>query len=186
MDSKNRLILQTALIDTGIHAINGLSWSSIFDKHELRWGRNPFEYMPLSMIFFKSTNFNAFLILLRGDFRPGQHIIDRSYALVVRWLNWGGGEGGGFHRSGFWLVPEKHKFSGTNQKPERRRPFGTGLVRHCPQGSSRRSLLFFCAIFSRPFRLSLAPTICPWVSEDCHLKARTKKWGEWQKFHFRL
>ena len=35
-------------------------------------------------------------------------------------------------RSGFWLVPEKHKFSGTNQKPERRRPFGTGLVRHCP------------------------------------------------------
>ena len=23
--------------------------------------------------------------------------------------------------------------SGTNQKPERRRPFGTGLVRHCPQ-----------------------------------------------------
>ena len=24
--------------------------------------------------------------------------------------------------SGFWLVPEKHKFSGTNQKPERRRP----------------------------------------------------------------
>ena len=32
-------------------------------------------------------------------------------------------------RFGFWLVPEKHKFSGTNQKPERRRPFGTGLVR---------------------------------------------------------
>ena len=25
-------------------------------------------------------------------------------------------------------------FSGTNQKPERRRPFETGLVRHCPQG----------------------------------------------------
>ena len=25
-------------------------------------------------------------------------------------------------------------FSGTNQKPERRRSFGTGLVRHCPQG----------------------------------------------------
>ena len=30
-----------------------------------------------------------------------------------------------------WMVP---KFSGTNQKPERQRPFGTGLVRHCPQG----------------------------------------------------
>ena len=40
----------------------------------------------------------------------------------------------GRHRSGFWLVPEKHKFSGTNQKPEQRRPFGTGLVRHCSQG----------------------------------------------------
>ena len=36
------------------------------------------------------------------------------------------------------------KFSGTNQKSERWR----------------------CAIFFRPFRLSLAPTICPWVSED--------------------
>ena len=30
--------------------------------------------------------------------------------------------------------PENLCFSGTNQKPERRRPFGTGLVRHCPQG----------------------------------------------------
>ena len=35
-----------------------------------------------------------------------------------------------------------------------------------PRGSSGRSLLFFCAIFFRPLRLSLAPTICPWVSED--------------------
>ena len=26
------------------------------------------------------------------------------------------------------------------------------------------------ALFSRPFRLSLAPTICPWVSEDEKLK----------------
>ena len=26
--------------------------------------------------------------------------------------------------------------------------------------------VFFCAIFFRLFRLSLAPTICPWVSED--------------------
>ena len=37
---------------------------------------------------------------------------------------------------------------------------------HVPRGSSGRSLLFFCALFSRPFRLSLAPTICPWVCED--------------------
>ena len=35
------------------------------------------------------------------------------------------------------------------------------------RGSSRRSLLFFVPyIFFRPFRLSLAPFICPWVSED--------------------
>jgi len=27
----------------------------------------------------------------------------------------------GRRRSGFWLVPEKHKFSGTNQKPERQK-----------------------------------------------------------------
>ena len=40
----------------------------------------------------------------------------------------------GRRHSGFRLVPEKHKFSGTNQEPEKRRPFGTGLVRHCPQG----------------------------------------------------
>ena len=40
----------------------------------------------------------------------------------------------GRRRSVFWLVPENLCFSGTNQKPERWRPFGTGLVRHCPQG----------------------------------------------------
>ena len=57
-------------------------------------------------------------------------------------------------------------FSGTNQKPERRRPFGTGLVRHCPQGLFSPFFTFLCATFSRPFRLSLVPTICPWVSED--------------------
>ena len=64
------------------------------------------------------------------------------------------------------LVPEKHKFSGTNQKPERRRPFGTGPVRHCPQGLFSPFFTFLRATFSRPFRLSLASTICPWVSED--------------------
>ena len=57
-------------------------------------------------------------------------------------------------------------FSGTNQKPERRRPFRTGLVRHCPQGLFSPFFTFLRALFSRPFRLSLAPTICPWVSED--------------------
>ena len=59
-----------------------------------------------------------------------------------------------------------NKFSGTNQKSERRRPFGTGLVRHCPQGLFSPFFTFLLAIFFRSFRLSLAPTICPWVSED--------------------
>ena len=72
----------------------------------------------------------------------------------------------GRRRSGFWLVPENLCFSGTNQKPERRRPFGTGLVRHCPQGLYSPFFTFLRAIFSLPFRLSLAPTICAWVSED--------------------
>ena len=49
---------------------------------------------------------------------------------------------------------------------ERRRPFGTGLVRHCPQGLFSPFFTFLRAIFFRPFSLSLAPTICPWVSED--------------------
>ena len=40
-------------------------------------------------------------------------------------------------------------------------------VKNGEKSSSRRSLLFFVPyIFSRPFRLSLAPFIYPWVSED--------------------
>ena len=65
-------------------------------------------------------------------------------------------------------------FSGTNQKPERRRPFGTGLVRHCPQGLFSPFFTFLRAIFFRSFRLSLAPTICPWVSEDAFEEYRAK------------
>ena len=38
-------------------------------------------------------------------------------------------------------------FSGTNQKPERQRAVRTGVVRHCPRGSSRRSLLFLVPYF---------------------------------------
>ena len=72
----------------------------------------------------------------------------------------------GRRRCGFWLVPEKNKFSGTNQKPERRQPFGTGLVRYCPQGLFWPFFTFLRAIFFRLFRLSLAPTIFPWVSKD--------------------
>ena len=72
----------------------------------------------------------------------------------------------GCRRSGFWLVPEKHKFSGTNQKPEWQRPFGTGLIRRCPQGFFSLFFTFLRATFFRLFRLSLVPTICPWVSKD--------------------
>ena len=72
----------------------------------------------------------------------------------------------GHHRSAFWLGRKTQKFSGTNQKPEWQWPFGTGLVRHCPQGLFLPSFSFLRAIFFRLFRLSLAPTICPRVSED--------------------
>ena len=65
------------------------------------------------------------------------------------------------------LIGQKNtKFSGTNQKAERRRSFGTGLVRHCPQGLFSLFFTFLRAIFFCPFRHSLTPTICPWVSED--------------------
>ena len=64
------------------------------------------------------------------------------------------------------MVPENFCFFLLNQKAERRRPFGTGLVRHCPQGLFSPFFTFLRAIFFRPFRLSLAPTIYPWVSED--------------------
>ena len=66
----------------------------------------------------------------------------------------------------WYRLDENLCFSGTNQKPERPRPFGTGLVRHCPQGLFSPFFAFLRALLSRPFRLSLALTICPWVSED--------------------
>ena len=44
------------------------------------------------------------------------------------------------------LVYSRLKFSGTNQKPERRRPFGTSLVRHCPQGLFSPFFTFLRAI----------------------------------------
>ena len=61
------------------------------------------------------------------------------------------------------MVPENVCVFLPNQKAERRRPFGTGLVRHCPQGLFSPFFTFLRAIFSRQFRLSLSPTICPWV-----------------------
>ena len=50
-----------------------------------------------------------------------------------------------------WLGRKTQRFSGTNQMPERLRPFGTSLVRQCPQGL---------------FRPDLKSTHSPWVSED--------------------
>ena len=41
---------------------------------------------------------------------------------------------------------------------------------HCPQGLFSPFFTFLRAIFFCPFRLSLAPTICPWVSEDGFVK----------------
>ena len=85
----------------------------------------------------------------------------------------------------FWLLIGARKlvffcFSGTNQKPERRRSFGTGLVRHCPQGLFSPFFTFLCSIYIfRPFRLSLAPFICPWVSEDAYD-------GEWTLSNFQM
>ena len=52
------------------------------------------------------------------------------------------------------------------------------LVRHCPQGLFLPFFTFLRAIFFRPFRLSLALTICPWVSED----DRVENGPNWQKF----
>ena len=69
-------------------------------------------------------------------------------------------------RSDFWLVRGNFCVFLPNQEAEQRRPFGTGLVRHCAQGLFSPFFTFLRAIFFRPFRLSLALTICPWVSED--------------------
>ena len=50
-----------------------------------------------------------------------------------------------------WSGRKTQRFSGTNQIQERLRPFGTSLVRQCPQGL---------------FRPDLKSTHSPWVSED--------------------
>ena len=65
-------------------------------------------------------------------------------------------------------MPENLCFSGTNQKPEWRRPFGTGLVRHCPQGlfspffTFLRSIYIFPPVktFPRPHYLPLGLRGC--------------------------
>ena len=68
----------------------------------------------------------------------------------------------------FWLLIGARKLVFFWHQLEARtaRPFGTGLVRHCPQGLFSPFFSFLRATFFHPFRLSLVPTIFPWVSED--------------------
>ena len=64
------------------------------------------------------------------------------------------------------------KFSGTNQKSERRRSFGTGLVRHCPQGLFSPFFTFLHAISARldlPSPPLSAPG-SPRMAQHCILK----------------
>ena len=74
----------------------------------------------------------------------------------------------------FWLLIGARKTQVFWHQSEARTAatVGTGLVRHCPQGLFSPFLTFLRAIFFRPFRLSLAPFICPWVSEDDSLPNR--------------
>ena len=53
-----------------------------------------------------------------------------------------------------------------HQQEARTAAFGIGLVRPCPQGLFSPFFTFLRAIFFHSFRVSLAPTICSWVSED--------------------
>ena len=64
-------------------------------------------------------------------------------------------------------------FSGTNQKPEQLRPFGTGLVKHCPQGLFSPSFTFLGATFS-PARLDFPspPLFAPGSPRMCCLQHR--------------
>ena len=71
-----------------------------------------------------------------------------------------------------WLGRKIQRFSGTNQKPELPRPFGTGPLKPFPQGLFFPFLTFLRAIvFLARFRPLLAPTNCPWVSEDASKSA---------------
>ena len=73
----------------------------------------------------------------------------------------------GRRRSGFWLVPENLFFLHQSEAGTAATVWNLSGKTLSPWGSSRRSLLFFVPyIFFRPFRLSVAPFICPLVSED--------------------
>ena len=59
------------------------------------------------------------------------------------------------------MVPENVCVFLPNQKAERRRPFGTGLVRHCPQGLFSPFFTFLRAIFSARLDFPSPPLSAP-------------------------
>ena len=83
----------------------------------------------------------------------------------------------------FWLLIGARKLVFFWHQSEARTAatVGTGLVRHCPQGLFSPFFTFLRATFFRPFRLSLVPTICPWVSEDGSSEAREDKRDKYLK-----
>ena len=58
-----------------------------------------------------------------------------------------GADKGGEGKSKRETETENLCFYGTNQKPERQRPFGTGPVRHCPQGLFSPFFTFLRSIY---------------------------------------
>ena len=86
----------------------------------------------------------------------------------------------GHSRSGCWLVPENFCVFLPNQKPEWRRPFVTGLVRHCPQGSSLyfSSYHIFAPVytFPRPHYLRLRGWLKHHLLCACYLGF---DWSDW-------
>ena len=68
------------------------------------------------------------------------------------------------------------KVSGTNQKPEWRRLFGTGLLRHCPQGLFSPFFTFFVPYFSARLDFSSFPLSAPGSPRMCqHRKCYSLK-----------
>ena len=57
-------------------------------------------------------------------------------------------------------------FSGTNQKPERRRPFGTGLVRRCSQGLFSPFFTFLTCLFGKGFDPRSHFILFKWMEHD--------------------
>ena len=100
---------------------------------------------------------------LRGGAVQGQDSENMTCAALTRSIGNPNNSGARAHSGAPWVRKFVHTrncgcdkivrlsvnlcFSGTNQKPERRRPFGTGLVRHCPQGLFSPFFTFLRAIY---------------------------------------